>query len=178
MRRLVPPSSGGPCSAGRNVLPPSGVADQGRNHGPAATQGNAMGNESRWRSGCRKGDGIACASRKFDLEALGYSTSRRFDSAHPAWGASVERCRSESTSVLETLGSLTQNAGIGRGPPRRNGSYMNPHYCDSPPHPCAVRRRDVRSDDAAANLRHCYHSPRLRRLHRTALRRVLLQRHP
>jgi hypothetical protein len=27
-----------------------------------------------------------------------------------------------------------------------------------------------------ANLRHCYHAPRLRRLHLTALRRVLLQR--
>jgi len=54
-------------------------------------------------------------------------------------GASVERCRSESTSVLEILGSLTQNARIGRGPPRRNGPYMNPHYCHSPQHPRAVQ---------------------------------------
>ena len=29
-----------------------------------------------------------------------------------------------------------------------------------------------------AHLRHCYHTPRLRQLHRTTLRRVLLQRHP
>src|SRR6516165_4138988 len=64
-------------------------------------------------------------------------------------GASVERCRSESTSMLEILGSLTQNARIGRGPPRRNGPYMNPHYWTPLNIPARFRRRDVRSDDAA-----------------------------
>ena len=38
------------------------------------------------------------------------------------------------------------------------------------------RRRDVRTDDAAHQPRHRYQAPRLRRLHRPTLRRVLLQR--
>jgi hypothetical protein len=71
---------------------------------------------------------VHCGSRKLDLRALGYSTTRFSDPAHSACavvrGAVIRRDPTWAEETLLSLNSLWRRDP--RGPRRRNGPSMNP----------------------------------------------------